>query len=528
MARFVDQFMTETGTRPTGPRRGFDHDAGRRVISKADAPNHVWHCSLSLSPQDGPLSDDAWRQITAEFMESMGFTGVDGKAPCRWVAVHHGRSKNGGDHVHIVANIVREDGTKWSNWQDQRRAGRAVNAIEHRHNLTVIEAREHSRGARADSTADLRVSARRGEERTDRQVLEHRVRAAATAARSERDFVLRLRGVGVRARPRFARGRTDVVVGYSVALHRPDGQAQWYGGGRVARDLTLQRLRARWPDTPHSAQQAVDAWRDAWRGVPRRTGINRSQVVATARALNTYADTLGGIDATDPVVLADATRDVAGLLSAQALAERDPKARRVLERAALTAGRAAQTHHRPAPVAPVPGAVAMAASVAMSATMNRQANPAVLAVQSLALLRSLADLYHAAQQARTAQQLLAEATTALEAVSNAPSSTHVVAAVGAPSAPQRAGRAPDPQPETTPPHRQEQDAAAGQRSPQIAGGPPVSGVSQAHADRIRRITEIVGAPSAPQRASRAPSPQPETTPPHRHGDGVVKKNSRRR
>ena len=39
--------------------------------------------------------------------------------------------------------------------------------------------------------------------RTDREELEHRVRAAAVAARDEADFVRRLGEAGVRARPRF-------------------------------------------------------------------------------------------------------------------------------------------------------------------------------------------------------------------------------------------------------------------------------------------------------------------------------------
>ena len=105
-----------------------------------------------------------------------------------------------------MANTVREDGTKWNRWQDQPKVQKACNAIEHRYGLRIVEAREHARGARADSAADLRASARRGQSRTDRDALEKRVRAAATSANSEVDFILRLRELGVRARPRFAKG----------------------------------------------------------------------------------------------------------------------------------------------------------------------------------------------------------------------------------------------------------------------------------------------------------------------------------
>ena len=267
MAHAVDRYMTAFGVRPMGSVRTFDRKSGRMVVVDR-APNHVWHCSLSLHPEEGPLPGEKWRAIAEDFMREMGFAGADGKA-CRWVAVHHGPAKNGGDHIHIAANTVCADGTKWAlRGRDQIRAQRAVNMLEHKYGLRVVEAREHGRGARADSAADLREAARRGRARTDREELEHRVRAAAVAARDEADFVLRLGEAGVRARPRFAEGRTDVVAGYSVALRTGGGgRPRWYGGGRVARDLSLSRLRSRWEDTPETAAAAVRVWRQVQGGV---------------------------------------------------------------------------------------------------------------------------------------------------------------------------------------------------------------------------------------------------------------------
>ena len=303
IAKYVDQFMRETGVKSMGKRRVFNDETGEREVIEGPVANHVWHCSLSLSPREAAQGDERWQQIARDFADQMGFTGADGKAACRWVAVHHGSAKNGGDHIHIMVNVIREDGTKWNRYQDQPKAMRACNKLEHKYGLEVIEAREHARGARSDTAADLRASARRGQDRTDREILLPRVRAAATSATSERDFVLRLRELGVRARPRFARGRTDVVVGYSVALHKPKGQkAQWYAGGKIARDLTLNRLRTRWPDTPASAQHAVDTWRDAWKGqLPaRETVASSAQLKARAVALEVYRTRMAGIDPPTP------------------------------------------------------------------------------------------------------------------------------------------------------------------------------------------------------------------------------------
>ena len=60
------------------------------------------------------------------FTETMGTesmsTVASGKAACRWVAVRHGLSTNGNDHVHIAVSLVREDGTKASTHNDFKNA----------------------------------------------------------------------------------------------------------------------------------------------------------------------------------------------------------------------------------------------------------------------------------------------------------------------------------------------------------------------------------------------------------------------
>ena len=418
IAKYIDQFMNETGTRSTGSRRVVNMDKidektgepGVREVIKGPVANHVWHCSLSLSPEEAAQGDERWQQIARDFADQMGFTGADGKAGCRWVAIHHGSAKNGGDHIHIAVNIIREDGTKWSKWQDMVKASAACNKLEHKYGLEVIEDREHARSARADTAADLQASARRGQDRTDREILLPRVRAAATAATSERDFVLRLRELGVRARPRFARGRTDVVEGYSVALHKPKGQkAQWYAGGKIARDLTLTRLRTRWPDTPASAQLAVDTWRDAWKGqLPaRETVASSAQLQARAVALEVYRTHLAGIDPTDATALADATTDGALLAAVAPGYEPGTPERAMMERVSQAVGRHAQTKTRSAESNPTSDAIVLAAGLISTAHMRPGFSSGVLvALSALRLAGALADLYRQEGQTRTAQHLL--------------------------------------------------------------------------------------------------------------------------
>lgn len=413
IAGMVDRFMRANDVHVTGPIRNFDPETGKTEIVDRGA-NHVWHCSLSLPPRAGRLDDETWAKIASDFMAEMGFTEASGKAPCRWVAVRHGVSTNGGDHIHIAANIVRGDGTKWSSWQDWTKAHRACNMLEHKYGLEVLESREHNRGSRCDTPAELNAAKRAGRPETTRAMLETRVRAAAAGAANEAEFVRSVRELGVRIRPRFAKGRTDVVLGYSVALHSTPSSGQsvrWYSGSSLARDLTLARLRDRWADTPDGAQAAVTQWQQAWQGVPvrrRERPTDDREVRASAEALRLYRDAFSRIDPYDPVALADATQDVAGLLSAAAMQPGlDAQTAHTYSHAARSLGRHAQLKTRPARLSPRRDAFTHASQLLMSTTRPRSeaARAAAMLDEMTAFARSVANLHRVAAQAQTAAMI---------------------------------------------------------------------------------------------------------------------------
>ena len=402
IATRLDAYMHETGTFPTGKARRFNPATGAVEWNGEIEANHVWHCSLSLSPEEAALGDEVWGRIASDFMSEMGFSGTDGKAPCRWVAIQHGSAKNGGDHIHIAATIVREDGTKWTPWYDQRRAQKACNVLEHRYGLLVVESREHARGSRCDSAAAQNAAKRAGTSRTDRAVLEERLRAAATAAASEADFVRRARRLGVRLHPRFASGRIDIVVGYSAALRTENGQqTRWWGGGRIARDLTLTQLRTRWQDTPSSALEAVEAWKGHY---PKRAPYDGPLWQDRLRALEHFRTHLDRLSPTDHVGLANAAADIAGLLHAQAITARTSGGRDMLERAAVQVGRCAQLKTRPADKRLVDVGARMASDLALSiaAATNPRMAAIALAHATVDLVHTIAELHEAAGQAATA------------------------------------------------------------------------------------------------------------------------------
>ena len=405
IATRLDAYMHEMGTFPTGKVRRFNPATGQVEWTGEIEATHVWHCSLSLSPEEAALGDEVWGRIASDFMDEMGFTGSDGKAPCRWVAIHHGSAKNGGDHIHIAATIVREDGTKWSPWYDQRRAQKACNVLEHRYGLLVVESREHARGSRCDSAAAQNAAKRAGASRTDRAVLEERLRAAATAATNEADFVRLARRLGVRLHPRFASGRTDIVVGYSAALRTENGQqTRWWGGGRIARDLTLTQLRTRWQDTPTSALEAVEAWKGHY---PKKAPYDGPLWEDRIRALAHFRTHLDRLAPTDHVGLANAAADIAGLLHAQAITARTSGGRDMLERAAVQVGRCAQLKDRPADKRLVDVGARMASDLALSIASTSSPHMAAVALAhaTVDLVQAIADLHEAAGQAATAASI---------------------------------------------------------------------------------------------------------------------------
>jgi hypothetical protein len=328
LARFLDEPREAFGTTVTIAER----DASGQMVGMRDA--HVWHCSLSLHPEEPELSDERWSELCEQFVAAMGFAGDAARAQHRWVAVRHGTSTGGSDHAHLVVGLIAEDGSKARLRNDWPRAQAACRELEERFGLRRLEAGQRGTGSRgikpgermADTRHRRRDHGSRGEhpERGSRHTLERVVRACATASRDESEFVRALREQGVRVRPRFAPGGRDAVVGYSVRLPGGDdgpGRTVWYGGGKLARDLTLPALRRGWSEEDGERERAVGEWRS--RGGAERSVLER-RAELEQRGLLWHRCTMEiervrqGLRAagSDPAACAHAAREGAGVLAA--------------------------------------------------------------------------------------------------------------------------------------------------------------------------------------------------------------------
>lgn len=307
---------------------GWQLDIPRAIHSTEVAGGHVWHLSLSNRADDRVLSDAEWGRVATETMDRLGFTATSGKAPCPWVAVRHGLSAAGNDHLHVAVSLVREDGTKASIWRDRVTVSKVCGEMERRFGLNVVEGRggaglpglsrgELERAERLSKAAAKTVD-------PDRLVLARGIRGASVGAISEAEFVRSLRSSGVLVRPWYEKGGKtqdpagDRVSGYSVALRPVDAGVKptWIGGGRLARDLALPALRGRWEPSAEASAAAGQEW-SAGRSVPHRLYRAPTSAMREARA-RMAVDRLATVPATDVRVWRSAARDAAGACSAMA------------------------------------------------------------------------------------------------------------------------------------------------------------------------------------------------------------------
>jgi hypothetical protein len=120
--------------------------------------------------------------------------------------------------------------------------------IEDRFGLTRAAPADRT-AARRPARGEAEQAARRGWDEPPRVRRRREVCTAAAGAGSEQEFFTRLAGSGVLVRQRYSTTRPGEVSGYAVGLPQHatrDGGTVWYGGGKLAADLTLPKLRQRW------------------------------------------------------------------------------------------------------------------------------------------------------------------------------------------------------------------------------------------------------------------------------------------
>ena len=238
------------------------------ALGERGYPRPVWHCSMRAAPGDRMLADDEWAVIAHAVMHRTGLSpcGQDDEA-VRWIAVRHGD-----DHIHLVAMLARQDGGKPTLSWERYKVRAACLAAEQRYGLRSTAPADRT-AARRPARAESEKAARRGLEEAPRITLRRHVTTAAAAAGSEQEFFARLDQAGVLVRKRFSVKIPGQVTGYSVAMPgdtTKDGGPVWYGGGKLAADLSWPKLQQRW--TPTRTAPGPAAFQPHRRGPQRGLG----------------------------------------------------------------------------------------------------------------------------------------------------------------------------------------------------------------------------------------------------------------
>ncbi|NEA29482.1 relaxase/mobilization nuclease domain-containing protein [Actinomadura bangladeshensis] len=203
----------------------------------------VWHVSVRAAPEDPILSDRQWAEVAQEVMSRTGLAEGEDEDGVRWVAVRHAD-----DHIHIVATLAREDGVRPEVWNDGYRIRDACREVERRFGLRRTAPADRT-AARRPKRGETEKAKRVGRGESARGVLRRHVAVAAAGTRTEAEFFAALRAEGVLVRERHSARTPGQVTGYAVALADDcdsSGWPVWFGGGKLAADLTLPRLRRRW------------------------------------------------------------------------------------------------------------------------------------------------------------------------------------------------------------------------------------------------------------------------------------------
>ena len=337
------------------------------------------------------LSDDEWAAIAHDVMHRTGLSpyGQEDEA-VRWVAVRHGD-----DHIHLVAMLARQDGGKPSLSWERYKVRAACLAAEQRYGLRSTAPADRT-AARRPTRAENEKAARRGLDEAPRVTLRRQVTTAAASANSEQEFFARLDQAAVLVRKRFSVSNPGQVTGYSVALPgdtAKDGGPIWYGGGKLAADLSWPKLRQRW--TPHRATPG--------RAHPNLTAEERNALWehATRVAADATAQ-IRNLAWTDPAAAADAAWATSDTLHVAAAM----LGSRILRQAADAYDRAARAPYgRIPPPTPAGNQLRQAARL-LSAfaylTGDRSLTPIVLITRLAALAEAVADLRESQQRAAQA------------------------------------------------------------------------------------------------------------------------------
>lgn len=385
------------------------------VVAALQPPDKfVYHLIFRAAPEDRHLDDAEWAELCVEAMDRTGIAKRDDPTGCRWIAVRHAD-----DHVHLVATLVREDGRTARTPQDFRKLAAVAHEFEIRYGLRSTAAREDQTAAARPGVQEAAASRTAGRDRTPRETLRTKVKAAAARTVGFEEFAELLGREGVTVWPRMSERNPGQITGYSVSLDdylNGAGEPVRFGGGKLAPDLSWPKLASRWSQpapetvTPEAAEQAAQGQNEP--RAPRFSGDDEAAWREAERIVQDAADRITASAATEPDQAADAAWAASDALAAAAAGLEGDEGGPLTD-AAEAFDRAGRDSFRRTPVRTDTGQALRSVGrlVGMLAISSREpkARAAVLSVAMSSLVAAVVDLRTAQQRQHQAEAALATA-----------------------------------------------------------------------------------------------------------------------
>lgn len=150
----------------------------------------VLHVSISAAPGEN-LTNDQWREVGNTYLQGMGFE------KNQYVMTRHNDTEH--EHIHIIANRIRYDGSVTSDSQDYKRQEVLMRQIEQQYGLEPV-APSNQAERRAPTKGEIEGAIRTGEPST-KQRLQQLADAAAKDCTSFTAYQERLEAAGVQLVP---------------------------------------------------------------------------------------------------------------------------------------------------------------------------------------------------------------------------------------------------------------------------------------------------------------------------------------
>ncbi|PXX53934.1 relaxase/mobilization nuclease-like protein [Nocardia tenerifensis] len=234
---------------------------------------YIWHLPVAIGVEDGELDHQTWRRIAEDMLHETGIAKSGDAGACRWIAVHHGKSLDGNDHIHIAAVLVRADTGKRfypdNDWKAVRRVARRweqalglrLTAINDPLAVPTPTRGEREKAERRRAAGDegmLRATPGAAARIQLRQLI---TESAAVATSSE-EFVARLRDAGMLID--FKYDTAGQIKGWAVAapgdVSAKTGAPIFFAPSRhLGADMSWPRVTARWSTAPSGRSGAARA-----------------------------------------------------------------------------------------------------------------------------------------------------------------------------------------------------------------------------------------------------------------------------